>query len=135
MLQHRTFDISGRVAQAAYKWLVSNCSVGISMADIIVGYRADDSYFSYARDFINNAISLEELGAALRLGNLGKQVVLKSARAYRSIQYTGYELVDYDEYSMRYKFRDSEAGHAYFNRDIESGISGTYIMDLMRGRI
>lgn len=52
-------------------------SIDIRDADVIIGYRADDSYFSYAKDFINNALKLEELNHVLRLGNLGKQVVLK----------------------------------------------------------
>lgn len=52
-------------------------SIDISNADVIIGYRADGSYFSYVKDFINNALTLEELNYVLRLGNLGKQVVLK----------------------------------------------------------
>ena len=38
--------------------------------DIIKGYRADDSYFSYARDFISNTLSLEDLKQAMMLGKL-----------------------------------------------------------------
>ena len=29
--------------------------------DVIIGYRADDSYFAFAQDFLNNAISLNTL--------------------------------------------------------------------------
>ena len=48
--------------------------------DVIIGYRADDSYFSFAKDFINNTISVEQLAEAMRLGELGIQIVLKSER-------------------------------------------------------
>lgn len=59
--------------------------------DIIVGYRADNSYFSFAKNFVN-AISLPQLQEAMRLGRLGKQVVLKSERAFRQISFQKTEL-------------------------------------------
>lgn len=37
-----------------------------------------DSYFSFAEDFLNNAISVSKLSKAMKLGNLGEQIVLKS---------------------------------------------------------
>ena len=43
-----------------------------------IGYRADDSYFSFASDFINGAISYRQLCNAMCLGKLGQQFVLKS---------------------------------------------------------
>lgn len=49
--------------------------------DLIVGYRADDSYFSFANAFLNNTLSLEQLRKAMFLGKLGEQVVLKSEKA------------------------------------------------------
>ena len=53
--------------------------------DIIKGYRADDSYFSFAQDFINGTISYRQLGNAMCLGKLGQQVVLKSKKAFDKI--------------------------------------------------
>ena len=135
MIKNRKFDITGAIAQLSYNWLIEHCSIDISNADVIIGYRADDSYFSYAKDFVNNTLSLEELRSALRLGNLGNQVVLKSCKASKSIQFIGYEEVDYIEYNMKYKERDRLARSAYFNRDTELALNGIYIMDLIRGRI
>ena len=40
----------------------------VSGFDVIVVYRADDSYFSFAQDFIMGTISLEKLSRAIRLG-------------------------------------------------------------------
>ena len=135
LLKHRKFDITGSVARSAYSWLIKHCSIDIGYADVIVGYRADDSYFSYAKDFINNALSLEELDKALRLGNLGKQVVLKSDKAYKAIEFIRHEVVEYARYGMKYRERDIEARNEYFNRDKQPVTNGIYIMDLMRGRI
>ena len=33
--------------------------------DIIIGYRADDSYFSYAGDFVNGTLSFSDLSEAM----------------------------------------------------------------------
>ncbi|MGM9751232.1 MAG: DUF3990 domain-containing protein [Candidatus Cryptobacteroides sp.] len=43
--------------------------------DITKGYQADDSYFSYARDFISNTLSLGDLKRAMMLWKLGEQIV------------------------------------------------------------
>ena len=41
--------------------------------DIIIGYRADDSYFAFANAFLNNTLSLAQLEKAM---NLGRPVVI-----------------------------------------------------------
>ncbi|MDE7354067.1 MAG: DUF3990 domain-containing protein [Acetatifactor sp.] len=41
--------------------------------DMMIGYRADDSYFSFAQDFINGTISYRQLNNALHLGRIGQQ--------------------------------------------------------------
>lgn len=56
--------------------------------DVIKGYRADDSYFSFATAFINNTISLAQLEKAMALGSLGEQVVLRSQKAFDSLTFT-----------------------------------------------
>ena len=48
-----------------------------SAADVIIGYRADDNYFSFARAFLNGSLSYERLCRTIRLGDLGLQFVLK----------------------------------------------------------
>ena len=37
----------------------------------MIGYRTNDSYFSFVENFVNNTISLKDLNNAMRLG-LGK---------------------------------------------------------------
>ena len=39
-------------------------NIDISEYDLIIGYRADDSYFRFAEDFLNNSISVEKLERA-----------------------------------------------------------------------
>jgi hypothetical protein len=55
--------------------------------DIILGWRANDRHFAIIRDFLNTLISLETARDAILLGNLGKQFVIKSERAYAWIMF------------------------------------------------
>lgn len=82
----------------AVAYLKENFSLPYHDADIIIGYRADDSYFSYASDFINNIISLQTLAKAMQLGNLGEQIVVKSELAFSKLQFIGAEKVLSEEW-------------------------------------
>ena len=55
--------------------------------DIIIGYRADDSYFAFANAFLNNTLSLAQLEKAMYLGKLGEQIVLKSKKAFHHLTF------------------------------------------------
>ena len=50
--------------------------------DLIFGWRANDRHFAIVRDFLSTLISLETAKQAILLGNLGKQFIVKSERAY-----------------------------------------------------
>lgn len=68
-----SFSIKTPVARRAKQYLIDNFSVNVNAYDLITGYRADDSYFDYAESFLNNAISVEQLSQAMRLGKLGSR--------------------------------------------------------------
>jgi hypothetical protein len=87
----------------------------ISQYDVICGYRADDSYFSYAKDFLNNTISVGQLAHAMKLGELGKQVVLVSPKAFSQIRFLGYEIAESSIYYPRRMERENMARRAYLN--------------------
>ena len=58
------------------RWISRNAFLSDHKSyDITKGYRADDSYFSYARDFISNTLSLGDLKRAMMLWKLGEQIV------------------------------------------------------------
>ena len=76
LLENRTFVIERGLALTAKDYILSEFLPEYKNADVIRGYRADDSYFSFASAFLNNTISLEQLGKAMTLGKLGEQVVL-----------------------------------------------------------
>jgi len=115
LLQNREFDIPSGLALEAKNYLLSNFSVDYESYDAIIGYRADDSYFSFAQDFINGTISYRQLNNAMHLGKLGQQFVLKSPVAFDRIRFTGYEVADSTEWYAKKMLRDKIARHEYFN--------------------
>ena len=117
LLQNREFDIASPLANAGKKYLLENFNVDYSNTDVITGYRADDSYFSFAQDFLNGTISYRQLCSAMKLGNLGTQFVLKSEKAFSRIKYIRCEISHNDIWFPRKKLRDDNARSDYFNLD------------------
>ena len=113
LVEHRVFAIKTPVARRAKQYLIDNFGINVSAYDLIVGYRADDSYFDYAEAFINNAITVEQLAQAMRLGKLGEQIVLKSQFAFSKIQYEGFEIADRNTYYVLRKARDDDANKMF----------------------
>ena len=133
LLENRIFDITNSLAQEAKEYLLKNFTVPYKDYDIITGYRADDSYFSFAQDFINGTISYRQLNNAMHLGKLGQQFVLKSKKAFERIQFTGYEEADHHEWYVKKVTRDKMARREYFdverNRRQRGDIFITHILD------
>lgn len=115
LLQNRVFDITAALPLEARDYLVERFPVPYERADIIRGYRADDAYFSFAQDFLNGLISLRQLSRAMRLGNLGEQVVIKSAAAFERLEFVGAERVVAEEWYPLRASRDARARREYFD--------------------
>ncbi|MCR5694732.1 MAG: DUF3990 domain-containing protein [Clostridia bacterium] len=134
LLEHRIFSIKTPVARRAKQYLIDNFSINVNAYDLIVGYRADDSYFDYAETFVNNGITVEQLSRAMRLGKLGEQIVIKSKFAFSKIKYEGFEVADKNTYYVLRKSRSDEANQMYLEM-LEEEADGLYIRDIMRGGI
>ena len=78
LLKHRNFGLNNQTSIEAKDYLIKNFYIDVEQYDIVIGYRADDSYFKFAKDFVNNTVSVQKLGKAMELGQLGNQVVLIS---------------------------------------------------------
>lgn len=132
LLQNREFDIPSPLALEAKEYLEKNFSVDYENYDAIIGYRADDSYFSFAQDFINGTISYRQLNRAMHLGKLGQQFVLKSRKAFECIRYVGYEYAKSDEWYTKKMLRDRAARREYFDVERNQRERGDiYIMQVM----
>ena len=134
LLKNRTFRLTNPIAKDAKEYLLEHFPVNTEDYDIIIGYRADDSYFSFAEDFLNNAISVRKLEKAMRLGNLGEQVVLVSRAAFDALKYVGAEEADRSMYYVLKMKRDKAARAEYLGSDRKPsyGLDELYMLDIMR---
>lgn len=133
LLSNREFDTPAGLALEAKEFLKKNFMLDYKEYDIIKGYRADDSYFSFAQDFINGTISYRQLNNAMYLGKLGIQYVLKSKEAFNRIVFDGHEEAEYKEWYAKKMKRDKSARREYFdverNRRQRGDIYITQILD------
>jgi len=133
LLENRIFDIATPIARDAKEFIVSRFLPEYSLRDVIIGYRADDSYFSFAKAFIGNAIPLSALAKAMKLGNLGIQICIKSETAFSRLAFQEATAVNGDEYFIRRSTRDRKAREDYLKLLDESNDSDAiYIMDIIR---
>lgn len=134
LVEHRLFSIKTPVARRAKRYLIEHFCINVNAYDVIIGYRADDSYFDYAEAFLNNAITVKQLSRAMRLGKLGEQLVIKSRFAFSKLRFEGFEVAPKDAYYVLRKARDEEANQTYLGI-LEEEADGLYIQDIIRGGI
>ena len=134
LLKYRTFHLSNEIAVDARNYIIENFSVDITPCDVIIGYRADDSYFSFAESFIQNGLPLRSLNRALRLGKLGAQTVLLSEKSFTQIQFLDAEPVDKKIYYSKFSERDINARKAYRNeiKKSRSYRDDIFVLDIIR---
>lgn len=134
LLKNRKFAIKNPIEISAYNYILDNFLIDYSEYDVIIGYRADDSYFSYAQSFLSNTISISTLKRAIMLGNLGKQFVLISEKAYENIKFIKSVNVDKNIYHEKYVVRDKNARMKYSEVVKNQGFSkgDIFILDMLR---
>ena len=138
LLKNRIFVKKTPVAKAAESYILNEFLPETEGYDVICGYRADDSYFSYAKDFLNNAISVEQLDQAMRLGELGKQVAIISERAMQRLVYEGYVVADSKIYYAKRMNREKKAREKYLDghgNNLDFVKQGLFVLDIMRSEV
>lgn len=114
LVEHRLFSIDNPGVRKARQYLIDNFSINVNFYDVIIGYRADDSYFDYAEQFLNNSITVTQLGKAMQLGKLGEQIVIKSQFGFDSLTYLQSTKVLYEEYYKLKQERTHNANKEFF---------------------
>ncbi len=132
LINNRTVRITSPVEKRGKQYLIDNFMPDYSEFDLIIGYRADDSYFAFARAFLSNTISLRQLAYAMKLGKLGEQVVLKSEKAFENLTYKGFTIADNSIYYPKRKTRDEDARENYRKELETDDINGIYMRDILR---
>lgn len=137
LIQNRTFESTAPISEQAKQYLLANFNVDVTGYDVIKGYRADDSYFSFARDFVNNTISVQQLAKAMKLGKLGIQYMLRTEKAFANLTYVGAQEVDSTVYHAKYLKRDLKAKSDYKKSKVNLAIDSNelYVLDIIRGGI
>ena len=135
LMKYRKLRVSTPVMKRGIEWLEEHFLIDLEPYDVVIGYRADDSYFSFARAFVNNEISLTQLSYAMRLGKLGEQFVLKSPAAFEKLQFVSYEVADNTQYYAKRKARDDEARSAFRAELEKDDLNGLYMRDIIREEV
>lgn len=135
LMEYREGNYKNPLVYDLIKQFKERYSMDISQYDIIIGWRADDSYFRYVQDFTLGLLSIENLMKAIKFGNLGIQVCLKSEKAFSEnrIKFISANNANMDVYYEKAETRDKEARESYYNMAREHGAStGTLIRDLLK---
>lgn len=136
LAKYRTYWENGNISKEAKDYLKENFFVSPEKYDVVRGYRADDSYFTFAKNFVSNGISLQQLKKAMHLGALGEQIVLKSKKAFSQITYMDNLSAQAEKYTKRAKDRDKDAKQIYRKLSKESSYStGIFMADIIRERM
>ena len=135
LVMNRPVRLGSPVQEEGIRWIKAHFAVETEGFDVIRGYRADDSYFGFVRSFLENGITLAQLTRAMRFGNLGEQVMLKSEKAFSALKFTGFEVVPWATYHVKRRNRD-EAARADFRKETDSlSADGVFMVDILRNKM
>ena len=133
LLENRRFRIGSDIARQAKEYIFENFAIDYKKYDIIKGYRADDSYFSFANAFLNNTISIAQLEKAMVLGKLGEQIVVMSPKAFDAIEFVDAVSAPKEIYLPKKLARDNTARED-FRKEKSRGslLTEKYMLDIIR---
>jgi len=115
------------------KAFITAYAADLSAYDVVEGYRADDSYFQIARSFVTDGVPLEKLDACLRLGNLGRQVALRSQKAIDALVFVDAHRSSAATYYPARNERNAYAAHAFTElHNQQKRNEDTYFIDIIR---
>lgn len=137
LLKNRTFRLRSEIAADAREYLIEHFAIDTGAYDIVVGYRANDSYFQYAESFVENTLPLRSLNRALKLGKLGLQTVLTSEKAFSQLRFIDAEPVDKTVYYPKFYERDTKARRTYTTEIARSRSyrDDIFVLDILRGEM
>ena len=79
--------VTSAIAREFSEKFVERYKIKTSDADLIVGYRADDSYGDVIEAFMSGEITVEEVQRLFYKGELGEQYFIKSKEAFARIKF------------------------------------------------
>lgn len=114
LLSNREIEDLSEIGELNMKdFLNKYLTVDVNDYDVIIGYRADDSYFSFAKSFIEGGLTYEYLVEALELGKLGYQVAIKSKKAFDKLKLSNTYILNSKELQSEFFRRDRQARNTF----------------------
>lgn len=106
--------------------------IDVNEYDVIKGFRADDAYFRFAKDFVNGTLAFEDLRRVFELGNLGIQYAFISEKAIKLLKFD--KIIECDSSFVGHHFNIVKEATEIYNQIFtsERTLDKTYILDLMR---
>ncbi len=130
---NREFSNSTAINNA--KFIIDNYIIDYKKYDIIIGYRADDAYYRFAREFLSGVIGLQTLDEAMYLGEQGLQVFIQSERAFSEIYFLKSYEVDQEEYYLKIENNVEKANLQYEELKKENELKDIYLREIKGGEI
>lgn len=125
LMRHRDADASAAYRRRAPVF-IKRFGVDLSAIDVVVGWRADASYFYIVKAFVRDEVDADILSDLLNLGRFGIQYAIKTPAAYEHLKPASESrsFVPYEECHRLFERRDSDAretmrrliGDPVFNR-------------------
>lgn len=143
VLSNRVVPSFSEEFRARVEWLRKYYLPDISEYDAIIGYRADDVWFSMIRAFLSDEVSIEALKKSLDEANCPVQFVFRTREAIGALKFVGTQIADDGVYYPRRKQRDRAVreilagdpkgtGNQIPLEDLARTLESAYLKDAMR---
>lgn len=135
IFSNRIIPVSSPAEKKKRDRIISEHLPDIKNADIIKGYRADDSVFSLCRAYIRDDISIDDLIQAVRYLDDGEEVLLRTDRAFDRLEYISSEAADGNIYYPARMKRDMSLRLSFtaeYDPTPDSSYPELYLEDSMR---
>lgn len=117
--------------QLTLNWL-QKYYINVDDYDVIIGFRADDSYFRFPLRFVSNDLSIDDLEEVFLSGHLGVQYAFMSERSIKLLSFQ--KLIECDQKFLGHYYsivtKASKEFDELLNRPRDP--RKKYILDLMR---
>lgn len=109
LLSNRSLEHSfSLLNRGKIKKIIDKYGINLEEYDVVIGYRADDAYFRFPKEFVIGNLSLEDLEEVFKLGSLGTQYVFISQKAINRLKFKKATIAD-EKYVGRYFDQVKEA--------------------------
>jgi len=129
--KNREFSDVTVISNAEY--VIENYMIDYEKYDIIIGYRADDAYYRFVREFLSGLVGIQTLEDSMYLGEQGLQVFIQSERAFSYLRFIKSYEVDQEEYFLINKGSIDKANSQYEELKKDNESKDIYIRDIKGG--